>query len=152
MRRQLACTLLTCTLAIVVSSACAARQGLGAETSTSLEQRAAAYWKMREARDLAGAYAFYCAAYRGRVSRDEFIGMTRLVRFGISDVQIASANLSGERAQVTISYRFMMPTISPNPIATETSEWWALEGGDWCKEDEPLALPFPRPGKSPFGS
>ena len=82
------------------------------------------------------------------MSREAFIHTTRLVRFGLSDTQIASVNLSGERAQVTIAYRFMMPAISPNPIATETSEWWALEGGEWCKEDEPLVLPYPRQGES----
>ena len=57
-RPSFACTLLAVALSITLTSACAARQGRGTETSTPLEQRVTAYWKMREARDLGGAYEF----------------------------------------------------------------------------------------------
>lgn len=110
-----------------------------------LESRVEAYWKRRQAKDVSGAYAFYCSAYKNRVPQAEFLQLTRLTRFNLQDIRVARVNSKGDRAEVTISYRFLMPTVSQDMLASESTEVWLHEAGEWCKEDEPLILPFPRP-------
>ena len=110
----------------------------------ALEKRAQAYWERRQAKDLSGAYPFYCASYRSRVSQADFLQMTRLVRFTLRDVKVSQMVAVGARAEITVDYRFMIPTL-PNPENSgQTKEMWARDpDGQWCKEDEPLVLPFP---------
>ena len=110
----------------------------------TLETRAQAYWARRQAKDLAGAYEFYCPEYRARVSREQFLQLTRLNRFNLTDVRVANVAAAGARSEVTITYRFFLPTLSDQPLEGRASDWWARDGtGVWCKEDEPLVLPFP---------
>jgi hypothetical protein len=128
------------------SFGCAARQAhRQAPAVVSLESRVEAYWKRREAKDLAGAYAFYCVGYRQRVSQVEFVGLTRLTRLDIRGTQVTQVVHDGDRTDVTVSYTFLMPTVSSEPIAGDVTESWSREAdGSWCKEDEPLVLPFGR--------
>jgi hypothetical protein len=52
---------------------------------------------------------------------------------------------ASNKVQVTVSYRFLMPTVSSEPIAGDTTESWVRDvDQEWCKEDEPLVLPFPK--------
>jgi hypothetical protein len=83
------------------------------------------------------------------VSQAQFLQMTRLVRFDLTDVHVAGVTTEGNRATVRIAYHFMMPTISTDPLPGEASEVWLREpDGQWCKEDEPIVLPFPAAGQS----
>ncbi len=112
--------------------------------SMSIETRAQQYWAKRQQRDLAGAYPFYCSSYKARVPLSDFLKQSRLIRFELKDVEVTHVEPVGQRMQVTVKYRFMAPTISPEPLPGETKEMWAREAtGTWCKEDEPLVRPFP---------
>jgi hypothetical protein len=107
--------------------------------------RALAYWERRQAKDLAGAYAFYCAAYRARVPQADFVRMVRLVRFDLTAVRVARVELSGDAAQVTVAYRFLAPMLGDRLAEGQVTETWRRDtGGEWCKEDEALVLPFPK--------
>jgi hypothetical protein len=132
--------------AAIAGFACAARtERPTSAPADSLVARVEAYWKRREAKDLAGAYTFYCSGYQTRVSRAEFLGFTRLTRFDIRDVHVAPVVEAANRVEVTVSFRFIAPALSQEPIESQTKEWWTREAGrQWCKEDEPLVLPFPR--------
>jgi hypothetical protein len=111
----------------------------------SLAERAEAYWNRRVAKDLAGAWAFYCDAYKNRVPQSEFLRLTRLARFDLRDARVAEVAGDASRAQVTIAIRFVLPVLSPGPVEFRARESWALDSdGRWCKEDEPAPLPFPR--------
>jgi hypothetical protein len=137
-----------------LSSAAAARApqravdsvATGQPAPSSLESRVQDYWGRRQAKDLSGAYPYYCSAYRARVSQAQFLQMTRLVRFDLRDVHVTRAALAGDRADVTIAYRFLMPTMVDQPLEGQTKETWARDtDGQWCKADEPVVLPFPPP-------
>ena len=126
-----------------------ARRG---EPASSLESRVNDYWRRRQAKDLAGSYPFYCAGYRARVSAAQFLQLTRLTRFDLNDVRMTGATAEGNRTTVHIAYRFMMPTLSDQPVPGDATETWMREAdGQWCKEDEPLVLPFPQ-GVTPGGA
>jgi hypothetical protein len=133
--------------------ACAAwTSGRAVDDASALASRAEAYWKRREAKDLQGAYAFYCDEYRKRVPLAEFLRLTRLTRFDIRDTRVAPVAEASDRVQVTVFFTFLMPSISPKPIESHATTWWA-RGADrqWCKEDEPFFPPIPK-GPSPSTS
>lgn len=112
--------------------------------AVSIEKRVQEYWDRRKAKDLAGAYPFYCSPYRSRVSQAQFLQLTRLVRFDLLEVRVASVVPMADRAEVTIAYRFMVPTLPEPERDGRTTEIWARDTNEqWCKEDEPLVLPFP---------
>jgi hypothetical protein len=108
-----------------------------------VEARARQYWAKRADRDLQGAYAFYCSPYKSRVPLVEYLKLTRLVRFQLTDVRVTHATPVGDRMEVTVEYRFVAPSISAEPLRGETKDVWGRENGTWCKVDEPLILPFP---------
>jgi hypothetical protein len=106
--------------------------------------RARAYWDRRQAKDLAGAYGFYCSGYRARVSQPQFMQLTRLNRFDLKEVHLSATMTGADRAQVTIAYKFMLPTLPGELVDSKASDGWSRDtDGQWCKEDEPLVLPFP---------
>jgi hypothetical protein len=110
----------------------------------ALLSRARAYWERRQAKDLAGAYAFYCAGYKGRVSQPQLMQMTRLNRFDLKDISVSATMTGADRAQVTIAYKFMLPTLPGELVDAKATDAWSRDpDGQWCKEDEPLVLPFP---------
>jgi hypothetical protein len=146
MRRHKRSVALLAGVLVLGSFGCAARQAhRQGPAAVSLESRVEAYWKRREAKDLAGAYPFYCAGYRQRVSPSEFLALTRLTRLDIRETRVSRIDHAGERTAVTVSYTFIMPMVSSEPIAGDVTESWSREAdGSWCKEDEPLVLPFGR--------
>jgi hypothetical protein len=120
------------------------RTSLSQSPASSLQSRAEGYWARREAKDLSGAYPFYCSAYRARVPLAQFLQMTRLVRFDLRDIRVSLPASTGDRAEVTIAYRFLMPTLGDQLLDGQTKESWVRDSdGQWCKEDEPVLLPFP---------
>jgi hypothetical protein len=143
-------TLLTCLIATLCVSADAAAQQRRARSPwrpLSIEVRVRQYWTTRMSRDLTGAYAFYCQSYKSRVPLADYVKQTRLTRFQMSDVQVRSTTPRRDGVEVTLSYRFLAPLVSPTPLDGETTEMWARDRkGSWCKQDEPLVLPFPTSG------
>ena len=119
----------------------AARPAAGQEAE--LRARVLAYWQRRQAKDLAGMYEFYCADYQKKVSRDAFLGQTRLTRFPLMDAHVSRTAIDGTRAVVSVTYTFLQPTISPAPLEQTVEETWIRERNQWRKLDEPLVLPFP---------
>ena len=116
-------------------------------SAVPLETRVKAYWERRLAKDMSGMYEFYSTEYRSKVSRDEFLKQIRLVRFELSDVAVAKADVQGDRAMVTVTFRMQLPTVSPDKLASQSDETWVKEAdGVWRKLDEPLVVPFPPPG------
>jgi hypothetical protein len=115
------------------------------ESATSaLQIRAQSYWGRRQAKDLSGAYSFYCSAYKARVPLAEFLQMTRLTRFDLKDARVTDLKPSGDSVEVVVNYRFVMPTLADQLLDGQTSERWARDSnGEWCKPDEPIVLPFP---------
>jgi hypothetical protein len=142
--------LIALSLALIVSSP--ARQSsltsgvLQASPTASLEARVSAYWERRRLKDLSGMYEFYSSDYRSRVSREEFMKNTRLVRFDLTDIVVAHTELSGDRARVTLAYRMQVPTLGTDAVKSGTDETWVRESdGVWRKLDEPLVMPFSTP-------
>jgi len=130
-------------VAAITGGAIADAQSKG-ETS-GLEQRVLQYWARRRAKDLPGAYPFYCRQYRSKVSRDQFIQLTRLNRFDMNDLKVAGIAPQDDAFAVTITYRYMAPMISDKPLEGRSPELWKRDAdGAWCKVDEPTALPFPK--------
>lgn len=119
--------------------------GSNRDTAT-LEARVAEYWKARQAKDLASAWSFYCAEYRARVAQPQYMQMTRLNRFNLLDIQVTNVRMNGQKADVTISYHFMLPKMPDQKAEGQATDEWA-KGSDglWCKEDEPLRLFPPSP-------
>jgi hypothetical protein len=122
--------------------------------SQSIEERAQLYWNRRQAKDLTGAHPYYCLAYRAKVPLAEYLLLTRLVRFDLRNIQVSKIALdqTGNRAAVTITYAFVFPTLPDQLAEAEATDTWLREAdGTWCKEDEPIALPFPsgQPGGPP---
>lgn len=83
--------------------------------SERLQSHIEEYWKRRQAKDLAGAYAFYCTAYKARVPQAEFLQLTRLTRTDLRGVRVARIKQTGDRAEVWLSLRFMIPALSAEP-------------------------------------
>lgn len=111
----------------------------------TLEARVAKYWTLRQAKDLSGMYELYSSEYRAKVSRAEFLKLTRLVRFDIVSFRIVSADAHGDRASVNVAIRVVVPILSGREVESAAVADWILEAdGRWYKLDEPLALPFPR--------
>jgi hypothetical protein len=124
----------------------------GATRPAPLLARATQYWDRRKAKDLGGAYVFYCTAYKSRVSRDQYLQLTRLTRFDLTDVKVAADPEARGRAEVGVAYKYLFTPVSDKPLDGKTNEIWVQDGdGEWCKEDEPLVLPFPS-GRGGSGS
>ena len=120
-----------------------------AQADASVENRAQQYWARRQAKDLAGAYPFYCAAYRSRVSLGQFQQLSRLIRFDLLAFHVAGTEAAGDRIEVTIAYRFLVPTLPEPEVNSQMTETWARDtDGQWCKEDEPVVMPFPQAAPS----
>jgi hypothetical protein len=135
-----AATVVTC---LCIPSGSSAQQ----TNRIGIEARAMKYWQTRADKDLAQAYTFYCPMYRTRVSQPSFIQQTRLIRFDLRNVRVARVDQETDtRAVVHIRFRYLVPTLSPEPLDGEASDVWIKDAsGEWCKEDEPLVLPFPPP-------
>ncbi len=115
----------------------------------TLESRVEEYWRLRQRRDLLGMYDYYSAGYRGRQPRNEFVKKARLVRFEILEFRIVRTVVSGDRAEVTVGYRTVVPTI-PQPVSGEVTDTWVRDpDGRWYKEREILVSPFPVQGGEP---
>jgi hypothetical protein len=115
-----------------------------------LVERVRQYWERRKAKDLPGAYLSYCAAYKARVSRDQFLQLTRLTRFDLTGVEVTADPAARGRSEVTVTYKYLLPTLDARPLEGKTTEMWAQDkNGQWCKEDEPLVLPFPSDSARP---
>lgn len=111
---------------------------------TSPESRVLQYWARRQAKDLAGAWTFYCADYQARVPQPQFMKMTRLLRFDLRDLKVAKVERHGDKADVTIAYKFTLMTVPDQDLEGQSSDVWSQGAdGQWCKDDEPLVLPFP---------
>jgi hypothetical protein len=148
-------------LAAVIIVACGAVapivQTTAAQTpAPSPESRVVQYWARRQAKDLAGAWTFYCAEYQARVPQPQFMMMTRLLRFDLRDITVAKVEPRADKADVTIAYKFSLPTMPGQDLDGQSSDVWSKGAdGQWCKDDEPLVLPFPtsapasQPGASP---
>lgn len=117
---------------------------VSAQDASSLEGRVLQDRAKRQAKDLSGAWTFYCAAYQARVSQPQFMQMTRLLRFDLRDIKVARIQMAGAKADVTISYQFAIPTMPDRQVEGQAQDAWSNgSDGQWCKEDEPLVLPFP---------
>jgi len=144
MRSRLATCLITVCTLVVSATARQTSPGGGSAIDPALQRRALEYWQRRQAKDLTNAYPFYCAEYRARVPLAQYLQQTRLVRFDLTDVHVSGAEPDGPRMKVRIGYRFLVPSLPQPEQSGQTMESWA-RGADglWCKEDEPLVVPFP---------
>ena len=142
---------LTLCLAVLLAPACSSRAptvstagGSREAAASTLEARAQRYWDFRRDKDLSGAYELYCSDYRARVTRGEFLKLTRLVRFDLQDLRVARVLDEGGTAKVTVGFRFTLPTLPDQLVNGETTDDWKRDvDGQWCKVDEPLVMPFP---------
>lgn len=117
--------------------------GAAARQEAILRTRVAAYWQRRQAQDLAGMYDFYSATYRTTVSRASFLQQTRLLRFPLTNATVTRVAITGDRAEVTINYTFIYPTLRLEPLASAAEEVWVRENDTWFKQEEPVVMPFP---------
>jgi len=90
-------------------------------------------------------YSLYSQAYRSTHPREEFLKLTRLVRYDIVEFHIVRMDIKDDRASVTLAYSFRAPALDvPQPLTSELTDVWVREGADglWCKEQEESMLPF----------
>jgi hypothetical protein len=67
-----------------------------------------------------------------------------LNRFDLHNVKLAEVVSAGAEYHVTITYQFFLPTLPDQPLSGRATDVWTRDvDGQWCKEDEPLVLPFP---------
>jgi hypothetical protein len=138
-------------VSLIIMSACAVTKSPAplavksrAPGQEAVEARALQYWDHRRNKDLDAAYGFYCSDYRARVSRGEFLKLTRLVRFDLQDVRVIRVEGEPPRANVTVGFRFTLPLPLGQLADGEATDAWKVDAdGRWCKEDEPLVMPFP---------
>ena len=118
---------------------------------STLETRLTRYWTLRQNKDLGAMYEMYSTAYRSKVSRTEFLKLTRLTRFDMTSFQIEPPHPVDGRADVSITIRFKAPlTLSDAEVESRATETWVQEpDGVWYKLDEPLILPFPTSPSEP---
>jgi hypothetical protein len=111
----------------------------------SLESRVTKYWSLRQAKDLGAMYDLYSSEYRAKVSRTEFLKLSRLTRFDIVTFRVADVVADGDRATVGVAIKIVVPTLPVGEIGSVVKETWVREPDrNWYKLDEPLMLPFPR--------
>src|SRR5678815_724059 len=70
-----------------------------------LEARVIRYWTLRQAKDLGALYEMYSSEYRSKVSRAEFLKLTRLTRFEIVSFQVCllyTSDAADERSSVDL--------------------------------------------------
>jgi hypothetical protein len=112
----------------------------------ALAARVQAFMTAWQARDLSEMYTFYCEPYRQKTTRTEYLKLTRLMRFPILEFSVAGAEAAEGKAVVTVRRK---ADAAPSPVGvfdSESQQVWVLGAdGTWCKEDEPLILPFPGP-------
>lgn len=119
-------------------------QASRSDSAVALESRITEYWKLRCGKDLAGMYEFYSPEYRTRISRTQFLGFTRLVRFDVRRFRITKATITGSEADVGLLLKVYYPALSSAEIDLYASETWVRDkDGRWYKQDEPVAMPFP---------
>lgn len=140
-----ACVLLA---ALHVAGGCATlSRGPGTE---SLEARVARYWSLRQGKDLSGIYPLYSSGYRAQVPREEFLKMTRLIRFDVLGFRVVRVSPAAESAEVTVAVRFVAPKLLGEMESEHTEAWVREDNGSWYKLDEMLDLPgFLSPGPPP---
>lgn len=112
-----------------------------------LSERVTAFMTAWQQRDLPTMYGFYCEAYRLKISRLEYLKLTRLVRFPILEFRVTAADLAGDKAAVTVWRKadaIGMPVGQFDSYSQQV--WLRAADGSWCKEDESVLLPFPGPG------
>lgn len=117
----------------------------GGASEEALRERVTLYWKTRAAGNLHTGYPFYEPAFRERYTADQFaINFSRLNRFAPVMLGIDSVEIDAEkaRARVTVKLRAKVDMLEGAEIEAPTSETWALEGGNWWRQAEPLAPSF----------
>ena len=109
-----------------------------------LEARVSRYWTLRQAKDLGALYKMYSSEYRSKVSRAEFLKLTRLTRFEIVSFQVEPPRPVDGRADVSMTLRIQPPVLSGAEVESRATQAWIRENdGVWYKRDEQLILPFP---------
>lgn len=97
-------------------------------------QRAAAYWKARQAGQLDKAYALTAPSYRQVRTIDQFrrdLGVAALVQ----GVEVTSVNCEPERcvARIKLEVSPSLPGVKLSNVSTHLNEIWLLEDGQWWR-------------------
>jgi hypothetical protein len=109
-----------------------------------LADRVTAFMKAWQGKDLSEMYGFYCEPYRQKTPKPSFLSMTRLIRFPILEFKVAGAEVTGDKATVTVWRKSDAVGMPVGQFESESQQVWLRSSdGSWCKEDEPLVLPFP---------
>lgn len=135
------------TAAVLWGSAQEVAGGTGREPAPelpSLAERVTAFMTAWRARDMSAMYGFYCGSYQQKTPKPEFLKLTRLIRLSILEFRVSDAVVAAEKATVTVWRKTDAVGMPVGQFDSESKQVW-LRGADgtWCKEDEPLLLPFP---------
>jgi hypothetical protein len=131
-------------LAVAASLGIAQPQPAPSTIPPALGDTVTAFWTAWKSRDLPGMYGFYCREYQSRVPREEYLKLQRLVRYPILEFSLTGAGIDGPRATVTVHARNEVPGHPLGSMESDTPQVWLMTtDGRWCKEDEPLLVPFP---------
>lgn len=110
----------------------------------ALSRPVTAFWTAWKNRDLGSMYGLYCRDYQAKVPREEYMKLQRLLRYPLVEFTLTGAEVLDGRATVRIRARNDVPAHPLGSIDAETTQVWLQQAdGTWCKEDEPLLLPFP---------
>lgn len=100
------------------------------DTKATLEQRAAQYWKARQARDIRTQYDMESAARPGGwLTPDKAMTVGGLP---VRKVAIKDINIDGDHAKVRVSADVMVGTLGWTPQTLEQT--WVLIDGQWYHE------------------
>ena len=88
-------------------------------------------------------YELYGSENRSRISRIEFLRMSRLGRYPLLAFEVIGEELDGHRASVTVSYESEVPFKGSPRFETDITYDWVLENGEWGKAGEEMLLLVP---------
>ena len=99
-----------------------------------LAKRAEAYWQARAEQDLGRLYGYCDPAFRGRVSREEFL--QKKARYLYLSHRIDWTEVVGDQGRVRVSYSYKPNDPSLSKLEAEqesTMEAWVKVDGEWYR-------------------
>ena len=88
-------------------------------------------------------YEFYCAPYREKTPRTEYLKLSRLLRFPILEFAVRGVDVESGKTTVVIHLKNDTAPMPTGIVDSDTRQVWLQDGGTWCRESEVLLLPFP---------
>ena len=104
-----------------------------------LRRRAETFWGALMENDYKTTYGLFDPFFRGRFREVDYLAATGMVKY--HDFEIEDVQVKGNMGQVTLRYKYEIPTVSTRlgtltrpPTDARIQETWLFVDGDWHKE------------------